>query len=302
MSDHLCTHNTGTVLSAWSTLSEWRHRDWTLLSLAWRGWGAGEGHLEWGDGKPRKTECLVFTVAVLTPFPGSPPLPSHLNETAMEDILPLPSHLSFLTLIVSEHPQGSRHSLISFHLTPLACLQEGAKGPEMQEAVGGHCGSGPFRLAWFVVNGVPFPNISFSELPRFLLQQHVLQRLTKGTLWTLKKQFLSLLVGCSRKHTKAKSICSNCPQGYKSPRGERHQASYQKLFGMDGNPLPGGFRDRNGCRGWEFLSILLPPHLYLFGVLHLQMQQETHREHQGIWNKTSDTHPVFIFSPLSAFT
>lgn len=91
------------------------------------------------EGEPRKTvlshspsgDTLLWT-------PPSPPLS---NQAAVENILllfnsPPPSCLSSLSFIISEHPRGSRLSLIYFHPTPIESLQERAQRPKMQKDMG----------------------------------------------------------------------------------------------------------------------------------------------------------------------
>ena len=162
-----------------------------------------------------------------------PASPSQSNEASVKDIFLLfnslpPSWFSFLSFIVSEHPQGSRLSLIYFRLTPLESLQERAQILKCKKTQGDPVSLGLSGSLGFTVNCVPFPNISFSEMSSFFLldrKQGILQRLTGGTLWILKKQSVSLSSprGAATNTLKPNlSICSNYQQGYKSPRGERY--------------------------------------------------------------------------------
>lgn len=111
-----------------------------------------------------------------------------------------PSYSSFLPfMFLSTHRTPA--SLICFHWTPLASLQEGTKVLKCKDTWGtlliGSSGLG------FTVSQVP--SFSNSELPCFSPAVESFTTTDRGTLWILKQSFSLFPAGSSSKHTKAKS-------------------------------------------------------------------------------------------------
>lgn len=173
----------GTVLSAWWTAPVQRCR--TGLASLWRG---RTPPLMESLGK----QSACHTIRVLPPFSLTPSSPSQSYLTAEKDI--------FLHFSISTFPLPVSHS---FHLCFWAPWGSSLLDPFPFDSISHPCKKGPkglkYKNTWGTlwswvfpasrlhISRVPFLTLSFSELPRFPLQQGVLQQLTEGTLWILKK-------------------------------------------------------------------------------------------------------------------
>lgn len=158
-------------------------QDWPLIPLVWE-----DSAL---DGEPRKTECLPYNQSLAT-FLFDTLLPLSVLSHCRERHIPTfqyfnvsPSCLSFLSFMFLSTMGLKPPWSISIRLHKHPC-KKGPKGLKYKNTWG-TLWSWVFPASRLHISRVPFLTLSFSELPRFPLQQGVLQQLTEGTLWILKK-------------------------------------------------------------------------------------------------------------------